>query len=140
MGNLNLIMKSVCTYFNITPVELFKKSRQRAVVEKRMIFFYLSTKLTNLSLNEIGLFSKIHASNTWDHSSVLHSRNTIKNLMNYQKGTKQIVEDIEKLIRIKDVENEFELPEIKQNIMRLTIDAFSRQDLKKSITKYLEVI
>lgn len=75
--------------------ENFKKdsTRKREYVYARQICCYLIAKYTSLSLGRIG-----EIFNGKDHATVLHSKKTIRNLMDSSKQIKAEVEAIEKLI------------------------------------------
>lgn len=65
------------------------RSRLREKVITRQICMYLLVKLTRLSLSQIGyLFNK-------DHSTVLHAKKTIQDLIDTDKEMKNKVDDIE---------------------------------------------
>jgi chromosomal replication initiator protein len=69
------IMVVVCNIYKIPINDIVSKSRKRNVVEPRQIIMYLLTKYTTLSLVSIGrLFN-------YDHSTVIYSRDTVKDMM-----------------------------------------------------------
>lgn len=89
----DFIARSVSDYFNIDTSRLFDKVRYREVVEARQIAMYLTNKLTNLSLKSIGEFYGGR-----DHTTVIHSTRTVKNLMQTDHLYRGNVEALAKII------------------------------------------
>lgn len=84
------ILKIVCNYYDIEPELLLKKTRKRNIVQKRQLFFYLCCKWTEMSLDDIGCIAlKYGRKLPFDHATVIHSRNTITNLMFSDKELNQ---------------------------------------------------
>jgi chromosomal replication initiator protein len=70
------IIKTVSEFYDIDEEEIRGDKRSKSVAQARQIAIYLTRKLTNLSLKEIGNnFGKR------DHSTILHSFNKIENLI-----------------------------------------------------------
>lgn len=70
-----LIIKHVCTFYNISSDKLSSSNRSKETVQPRQIAMYLVRELTKYSLPEIGkVFSR-------DHSTVLHSVNKIEDYL-----------------------------------------------------------
>lgn len=88
------IQKAVCNYFCITPENLMSKTRKREIVQARQIAMYLSRSLTKASLSSIGV--QIGGK---DHATVLHSYNTVCDLIDTDKHFKQHVQAIEKKLK-----------------------------------------
>ena len=91
---IDLIVGSVCEYFNITRDTLLSATRKRQVVQARQIAMYECRNLIqNCSLSTIGneLGGK-------DHATVLHACNTVQDLMSTDKLFRQWVDDIESMI------------------------------------------
>ena len=96
----DLIINSVCEYFNITREMLLSTTRKRQIVQARQIAMYECRNLiSNCSLSTSGaeLGGK-------DHATVLHACNTVQDLMSTDKLFRQWVEDIENMIVV-PVEN-----------------------------------
>lgn len=94
--NMELIIKTVCEYFNITRDMLLSKSRKRQIVQARQIAMYECRSLIpSCSLSTIGaeLGGK-------DHATVLHACSTVQDLMATDKLFRQWVEDIENMITV----------------------------------------
>ena len=80
-ADLNAICEAVCYYFTnsifpITPDVLKTKNRKRDIVKPRQIFMYLAMETEDYSLMEIGKFT-----GGFDHTTVIHSCNTVRDLM-----------------------------------------------------------
>ncbi len=98
--SMDLIVSTVCEYFNITRDMMLSKTRKRQIVQARQIAMYECRNLIqNCSLSTIGaeLGGK-------DHATVLHACNTVQDLMATDKLFRQWVEDIEGMIVV-PVEN-----------------------------------
>ncbi|MBQ7194799.1 MAG: chromosomal replication initiator protein DnaA [Bacteroidales bacterium] len=91
---IDKIQHAVCEYFNLSREEMLSKSRKRQIVQARQIAMYLSRNLiSGCSLSTIG--SEIGGK---DHATVLHSCNTVSDLMSTDKSFRQYVTDIEKTL------------------------------------------
>ena len=92
--NIDLILHTVCEYFNITRDMMLSKSRKRNIVQARQIAMYECRNLiSNCSLSTIG--SELGGK---DHATVLHACNTVQDLMSTDKLFRQWVEDIERMV------------------------------------------
>ena len=92
--SIDLIVKTVCEYFNITRDMLLSKSRKRNIVQARQIVMYECRNLIqNCSLSTIGaeLGGK-------DHATVLYACSTVQDLIATDKLFHQWVDDIENMI------------------------------------------
>ena len=92
--SIDLIVNTVCEYFNITRDMLLSKSRKRQIVQARQIAMYECRNLIgSCSLSTIGaeLGGK-------DHATVLHACTTVQDLVATDKLFRQWVEDIEGMI------------------------------------------
>lgn len=75
-NRLSDIVEAVEKYFGITMERMKSKTRKREVVYARQICMYFICAKTNISLKTIGeLFGER------DHTTVIHSRDNIKNLI-----------------------------------------------------------
>lgn len=92
--SINDIQKTVCSYFGLSPDSLVSKTRKREICQARQIAMYLSRNLTKNSLSSIGAMI-----GGKDHATVLHSYNTVCNLMDTDRSFRQYVTDIEKRLR-----------------------------------------
>ncbi len=92
--SIDLILKTVCEYFNITRDMLLSPSRKRQIVQARQIAMYQCRNLLqNCSLSTIG--SELGGK---DHATVLHACSQVQDLMSTDKLFRQWVEDIENMI------------------------------------------
>ena len=94
--SIDLIVDTVCEYFNITRDILLSKSRKRQIVQARQIAMYECRNLIpSCSLSTIGaeLGGK-------DHATVLHACTTVQDLMSTDKAFRQYVSDIEGMISV----------------------------------------
>ncbi len=74
--SIESIQEYIATIYDISVNDLKSKTNRKIIVEPRQISMYLSKKLTDKSLKEIGEFF-----GGKDHSTVLHSINKIKKKM-----------------------------------------------------------
>ena len=92
---IDLIVDTVCEYFNITRDILLSKSRKRQIVQARQIAMYECRNLIpNCSLSTIG--SELGGK---DHATVLHACTTVQDLMSTDKTFRQYVTDIENMAK-----------------------------------------
>jgi len=89
---INNIQKTVAEYYKIRVADLHSKSRARQVARPRQVAMALSKELTNHSLPEIG-----DAFGGRDHTTVLHAKKRIAELLLSDSRTK---EDYNNLMRI----------------------------------------
>ena len=90
--NLETIMQKVCDAYNISPTQIFDKTRKKNIVFPRQIAMSLSNLLiTQLSLKEIAEYYKRK-----DHTTVLHAKKTIEKQF---KEDRELRIQIEKLIK-----------------------------------------
>ena len=87
------ISKVVCDYFKISQEQMSSKSRKREVAQARQIAMYLSRTLTNTSLSYIG--SQIGGR---DHATVLHSFNTVNDLIDTDRTFKKYITDLKRIL------------------------------------------
>lgn len=66
--NIELIQKAVCNHFNVEVIDIKGRRRPAQIAQARQIAMYLSRKLTNASLVEIG-----RSFGGRDHATVLHA-------------------------------------------------------------------
>lgn len=89
------IIETVCEHFKLKLKDLESRSRVRELVFARHIIFYLIRKHTKMSLKSAGeLFDR-------DHTTVIHSVDTLNNLMYTEPDVRAEVELIEESIRNK---------------------------------------
>lgn len=73
---MDSIMQKVCAFHNITPAQIFDKTRKKNIAFPRQVAMYLSNLLIpSISLKEIAEYYKRK-----DHTTVLHARKLIENI------------------------------------------------------------
>jgi chromosomal replication initiator protein len=87
--SIDLIQKTVSNYFNIRISDLKAKRKYKGYVFPRQVAMYLSRKLTNASLLEIG--EKFGGK---DHSTVLHSIKKVEERMSKEPSFKETIESL----------------------------------------------
>jgi chromosomal replication initiator protein len=93
--SIEFIQKSVCDYFNVPQEKLREKTRKRQIVQARQLSMYLAKNFTKNSLKIIGR----HFGGR-DHSTVIHSCQAVRDLMDTDRDFKEAVHDIEKKIQL----------------------------------------
>jgi chromosomal replication initiator protein len=87
------IQNIVCDHFNILTDEMLGKKRNQSIVHPRQIAMYLTRKLTELSLPQIGqAFDR-------DHSTVIHSSEKIQNDIKSNTKLQAIISELENKIK-----------------------------------------
>jgi chromosomal replication initiator protein len=92
--SIEMVQKSVAEFFRISLAELRAKKRNRNIVLPRQIAMYLSRKLTNMSLPEIG-----NAFGGKDHTTVLHSCKKIEKELGLDQEIKKAVEQLTTVLK-----------------------------------------
>lgn len=83
------IVDYTCKYFNMPEERMRMKTRKREVVVVRQVISYVSQQFTNDSLESIGA-----AVGGKDHSTMVHSRKTIEDLLETDKSFKEKITPI----------------------------------------------
>lgn len=89
------IQHMVCDYYNVSYDSLLAKTRKREIVQARQIAMYLAKKFTKSSLKSIGE----HFSGK-DHTTVIHSCQTVENLMDTDPVYKDKLMDVMQKVQI----------------------------------------
>jgi chromosomal replication initiator protein len=92
--SIDLIQKVVAHFFNIKIPDLKVKRKYKGYVLPRQIAMYLSRKLTNASLLEIG--EKFGGK---DHSTVLHSIKKVEEMISKEASFKEMIENLQSRIK-----------------------------------------
>lgn len=88
----NTIIKLVYDKYGVTQKQIKSTSRERKLVYPRHIIMYLLQKYSKMSLKCIGeIFNR-------DHTTVMHARTSIQNLMETDGIIRNEVSDLEDLI------------------------------------------
>jgi chromosomal replication initiator protein len=92
--SIDSVQKVVSNFFNIKISDLKVKRKYKSYVVPRQIAMYLSRKLTNASLLEIG--EKFGGK---DHSTVLHSIKKVEERLEKENHFKEIIDDLQNRIK-----------------------------------------
>ncbi len=90
------IQRIACQYFNISEDQVRAKTRKREVVQARQVAMFFSKKLTQHSLKTIGL----HFGGR-DHSTVIHSCQSVENQMETDPKFREMLDDIRHAIELR---------------------------------------
>lgn len=91
-GMQKRILKAVCDFYQCSEIDVKKKCRKRQYVWCRHVYYYLCSVLTSMSLIEIAEeFEQ-------DHTTVIHGKETVKDIMNTDPEKKKEVMEIENLL------------------------------------------
>lgn len=92
------IQKMVCEYFSLPYDKLLIKTRKREVVQARQITMYLAKKFTKSSLKNIG-----EHFGGFDHTTVIHSCQTVENLMDTDTEYKESVLELQQKVQLASI-------------------------------------
>jgi len=93
--NIDQIQRTVCEFFDIPEDLLRAKTRKQEVVNARQVAMYLSKELTNSSLKTIGL----HFGGR-DHSTVIHSCQSIQDRLRSDSAFKQTIDQLRRRVEL----------------------------------------
>jgi chromosomal replication initiator protein len=71
------IINKSCVFFGLSRVQISKHCRKREFVEPRQMLMFLLSAYTRLTLNKI-----CELLDGWHHTTIIHSRETVRNLIN----------------------------------------------------------
>lgn len=92
---IETIQKMVCEYFDVPFEKLLQKTRKREIVQARQITMFLSKAFTKNSLKTIGE----HFGGR-DHTTVIHSCQTVKDLMDTDTVFKENVMELQQKVQL----------------------------------------
>lgn len=92
------IQNMVCSFYNLSYNDLLSKTRKREIVQARQITMYLAKKYTKNSLKAIGE----HFAGK-DHTTVIHSCQTVENLMDTDSAYKEKLDEIMQKVQIASI-------------------------------------
>lgn len=92
---IDTIQKMVCEYFDVPYEKLLQKTRKREIVQARQITMYLAKSFTKNSLKTIGE----HFGGR-DHTTVIHSCQTVKDLMDTDGLFKENVMELTQKVQL----------------------------------------
>ena len=92
---IDTIQKMVCNYFDVPYEKLLQKTRKREIVQARQISMFLAKAFTKNSLKTIGE----HFGGR-DHTTVIHSCQTVKDLMDTDTLFKESVIELQQKVQL----------------------------------------
>ncbi len=92
---IDVIQKMVCEYFDVPYDKLLQKTRKREIVQARQITMFLAKAFTKNSLKTIGE----HFGGR-DHTTVIHSCQTVKDLMDTDTLFKESVVELQHKVQM----------------------------------------
>lgn len=92
--SVDLIMDEVANYFDISTADLCSPARNRQLVMARQIAMYLTRELTELSLPRIG-----KAFGGRDHTTVMHAKSKVAELMQERRTVYNQVHELTNMIK-----------------------------------------
>jgi chromosomal replication initiator protein len=93
--SVETIQKTVCEYFEVPVDRLKEPTRKRPFVQARQLSMFFAKEFTRASLKTIG-----EQFGGRDHSTVIHSCQAVKNLMDTDDDFKESVNELKKRIRL----------------------------------------
>ena len=90
------ILEKVCGHFRVEQRHVFSKSRKREYVQARQVSMYLAQKYTKMPAGRIGQLI-----GNRDHSTVIHSCNTIEKRLKIDKAFSAELSSIENSFKLK---------------------------------------
>ena len=91
---VDVVMQTVSDYYGLTVADLISSTRRREITVPRQIAIYLTREMTAMSLPQIG-----QAFGNRDHSTILHSCNTVAANIKSSSSMASVVNDIKNLIK-----------------------------------------
>jgi len=90
--DLEVILHTVCRYFNVKPIDLMTRYRGRDIIPARHISMYLMLKYHKITLKKVGeYFGR-------DHSTVIAAKRRIEGLIQVDIDVREQVKQIENLL------------------------------------------
>jgi chromosomal replication initiator protein len=93
--SLETIQKTVCEFFDVEIAKLKEATRKRHIVQARQLSMFFAKEYTNSSLKAIGS----HFGGR-DHSTVIHSCQAVRNLMDTDEQFHDSVDELRKRIEL----------------------------------------
>lgn len=90
------IEHAVCSVWQLTPSKLHERTRKRKIVEARQLVFWYMTRLTKLSLADIGFIY----GEGYDHATVLHAKKTVNNMRDTNQEFREKLEQVEAQMKL----------------------------------------
>lgn len=87
-----IAIKTICEHFGLTMDELNVKCKKRDLVFPRQVIMYFLTEYTDMTYKQIGdLFNR-------DHTTAIHSKDTIKDIMSTDEKVMARIDELKKSI------------------------------------------
>lgn len=86
------ILKVVCEFYGVSEEAVKKKDRRRHIVWCRQVYYSLCLKLTNMTMDELA--AELHQ----DHTTVIHSRDTVKDILDTDPEKRKELKEIELML------------------------------------------
>jgi len=134
MASLTTIHNAVCRKDTI-----FSKKRHREIVEKRMVFFYLSRVCSEESSTYIGIYPSTLGHKIWDHATVLHAFRTVNDLMRFNKNIFNDVMNIQLIIKHTAQPDE-EKHRHEKEIMKIILESEKGDEMIDNLRTYLKAV
>ncbi|MCB0507663.1 MAG: chromosomal replication initiator protein DnaA [Chitinophagales bacterium] len=93
--SLDMIQKTVCDYFEVPVEKLKEPTRKRQFVQARQLSMYFAKEYTKSSLKSIG-----QQFGGRDHSTVIHSCQAVRNLIDTDEEFRDSVDELKKRIEL----------------------------------------
>ena len=90
------ILEKVCQHYHVEQRQVFSKSRKRELVQVRQVSMYLAQKYTKMPAGRIGQLI-----GNRDHSTVIHSCNSIEQRLKVDKSFSEELSSIENSFKLK---------------------------------------
>ena len=91
--SMDLIVKKVSDFYNVSTADIKSKSRKKNIVILRQTAVYIATQMTELTTTEIGdYFGQ-------DHSTVINSKNKISNYIKFKNDLKSDINEIQNSLK-----------------------------------------
>ncbi len=90
------ILEKVCNHYNVSQQNVFSRSRKRDYVIVRQVSMYFAQKYTKMPATRIGQLI-----GNRDHSTVLHSCNTVEQRLKIDKAFQEEMNSIENAFKLK---------------------------------------
>ena len=90
------ILEKVCQHYHVEQRQVFSKSRKRELVQVRQVSMYLAQKYTKMPAGRIGQLI-----GNRDHSTVIHSCNTIEQRLKVDKSFSEELSSIDNSFKLK---------------------------------------
>ncbi|MEG2454152.1 MAG: chromosomal replication initiator protein DnaA, partial [Clostridia bacterium] len=87
------ILNTTCKYFNVSSNDVVGKKKNKEIVEPRMIAIYLITELLSIPLVSIG-----NIFGGRDHTTIIHSRDKITELLKFDNKLKIQINDLKDML------------------------------------------